>query len=124
MKHKGLCSALGNHAFDYGQKAATDQMRTTWEKIVHHVGTIYGHDISNKQLNKKTVLIPEPKYTPEVLAKHQDRVLRNQNQQQRLQIARLSQQSALLLAVTGGNLDAPMKLAIRMKLRKPPTKER
>jgi hypothetical protein len=28
-------------------------MRTTWEKIVHHAGTIYGHDISNELLNKK-----------------------------------------------------------------------
>jgi hypothetical protein len=42
VKHKGLCAALSNHVFDYGQKGATDQMRTTWEKIiVHHVGTIY-----------------------------------------------------------------------------------
>ncbi len=39
-KHTGLCSALGNYVFDYGQKAAADQMRTTWEKIVHHAGTI------------------------------------------------------------------------------------
>jgi hypothetical protein len=69
-KHKGLCSALGNHVFDYGQKAAADQMRTTWEKIVHHVGTIYGHDISNVLMNKKTVTISEPEYTQEILNKH------------------------------------------------------
>ncbi len=47
-KHKGLCAALTSHVFEYGQKGAVDQMRTTWEKIVHHVGTIYGHDISNE----------------------------------------------------------------------------
>ena len=29
-KNKGLCSALGNNVFDYGQKGATDQMRTNW----------------------------------------------------------------------------------------------
>ena len=52
-KNKGLCSALGNNVFDYGQKGAVDQMRTTWEKIFHHVGTIYGHSISNKMQNKK-----------------------------------------------------------------------
>ena len=27
---KGLCEALGGNVFDYGQKAAADQMRTTW----------------------------------------------------------------------------------------------
>ena len=107
-KHKGLCSALGIHVFDYGQKAAADQMRTTWEKIVHHAGTIYGHDISNELLNKKTVLILEPEYTLEVLTKHEERVLRNQSQQQRLQTARLAQQNALSLAVEEGNLDAPI----------------
>jgi hypothetical protein len=32
---KGLCDALGANAFDYGQKAAADQMRTTWEKITN-----------------------------------------------------------------------------------------
>jgi hypothetical protein len=64
VKHKGLCAALSNHVFDYGQKGATsDQMRTTWEKIVHHVGTIYyGHDISNKLQNEKTVVITKPKH--------------------------------------------------------------
>ena len=47
-KNKGLCSALGNHVFDYVQKVAADQMRTTWENIINHFGTIYGHDISNE----------------------------------------------------------------------------
>ena len=42
LKIKGLCTALGHHVFDYGQKGSADQMRNTWEKIVHHVGTIYG----------------------------------------------------------------------------------
>ncbi len=61
--HEGLCSALSDHVFDYGQKGAADQMRMTWEKIVHHVGTIYGHNISNELQNKKTVTIPEPEHT-------------------------------------------------------------
>ncbi len=45
---KGLCDALGANVFDYGQKAAADQMRTSWEKITEYVGTTYGQDISNK----------------------------------------------------------------------------
>jgi hypothetical protein len=54
----------------------------------------------------------EPEYTLEVLEKHEDRVLRNQSQQQRLQTARLAQQAALFLSARSGDLDAPMKLAI------------
>jgi hypothetical protein len=26
----GLCAALGNNVFDYGHRAAADQMRTSW----------------------------------------------------------------------------------------------
>ncbi len=87
-------------------------MRTTWENIVHHVGTIYGHNISNELLNKKTVHIPKPEYTLDVLAKYKDRLLRNQTQQEQLQIARLAQQNALTIAVSAGDTNAPMKLAI------------
>jgi hypothetical protein len=37
--HKsGLCKALDDNVFDYGHKAAADQMRTTLEKLVHYVG--------------------------------------------------------------------------------------
>jgi hypothetical protein len=87
-------------------------MRTTWEKIVHHVGTIYGHDISNELLNKKTVTISEPAYTQEILDKHAIRVQRVLNQHQRLQTARRAQDYALQLAILAGDVDAPMKLAI------------
>jgi hypothetical protein len=114
-KHKGLCAALSNHVFDYGQKGAADQMRTTWEKIVHHVGTIYGHDISNELQNKKTVVISKPEHTQDVLDKHAERVTRHNNQEQHLAKARLqprrkfwSQQSA----VKEKDAEAPMQLAI------------
>jgi hypothetical protein len=111
-KHKGLCAALGIHVFDYGQKGAADQMRTTWEKIVHHVGTIYGHDISNELQNKKIVLIDEPKHTQAVLDKHADKEVRRQTQQLRLEQARLLQKTTLKAAVTAGtDPEAPMLLA-------------
>ena len=70
-KHKGMCSALGNHVFDYGQKASADQMRTTWEKLVHNVGTIHRHEISNKLLNKKTVIIPKTEHTEDASDEYQ-----------------------------------------------------
>jgi hypothetical protein len=111
-KHKGLCIDLGNHVFDYGQKDAADQMRNTWEKIVHHVGTIYGHEISNELHNRKTVVIPEPVYTQEVLDKHMDRVSRHATQQSRLAQAREVKRAALQVAVDDGDFDAPMQLAV------------
>jgi hypothetical protein len=46
----GLCAALGNN--DYGHRAAADQMRTSWEKLVQFVGTNYGQDKSNELQNK------------------------------------------------------------------------
>jgi hypothetical protein len=66
----GLCAALGNNVFDYGHRAAADQMRTSWEKLVQFVGTNYGQDISNELQNKIPVILSEPIHTPEVLARH------------------------------------------------------
>ena len=46
-------------------------MRNTWEKLVHHVGIIHGHDISNKLFNKKTVIIPKSDHNQDSLDEHQ-----------------------------------------------------
>ena len=70
-KHKGLCSTLGIHVFDYGQKTSSDQIKTTWKKLVHHVGTINGYDISNELINKKRLNISKPEQTQDVLDAHQ-----------------------------------------------------
>ena len=72
--NKGLDSALGNNVFDYGQKGAAYQTRITWENIINHVETIYGHDISNELQNKKPIDIPHPKYIQQVKGKHLKRV--------------------------------------------------
>ena len=60
---KGLCAALGDNVFDYGHKAAADQVRTSWEKLVQYVGTTYGQDISNELLNKTELTLAEPTHT-------------------------------------------------------------
>ena len=65
---------MGNHVFDYGHKGAAYQMSTTWEKIVNHVGIIYGHNISNESQNKKRIKIPQPENTQKVKDKHLRRV--------------------------------------------------
>jgi hypothetical protein len=71
MAKSGLCAALGNKVFDYGHRAAADQIRTSWEKLVQFVGTnCYGQDISNELQNKILVILSEPVHTPEVLARH------------------------------------------------------
>jgi hypothetical protein len=57
-----LCATLGSHVFDYGHSAAADQMRTSWEKLVQHVGTAYGEDISNELTNRTTVTIADRIY--------------------------------------------------------------
>jgi hypothetical protein len=48
---RGMCTNLGTNVFDYGQKSAADQMRTSWEKLVQYVGTNYGKEINNKLQN-------------------------------------------------------------------------
>ena len=58
--NKVLRSALGKNIFDYGQKEPADQIQTIWEKIVHHVGTIYGHYFSKVVQNKTKFSYPKP----------------------------------------------------------------
>jgi hypothetical protein len=108
----GLCTTLGTHIFDFGHKAATDQMRTSWEKLVQYVGTTYGQDISNELQNKITVTLPEPTHSPAVMARHAIRERMIRVGQANLQQAREAQREILEAAVAANDLDAPMKLAI------------
>jgi len=109
----GLCTTLGINMFNYGHKAAADQMRTSWEKLVQYIGMNYGQDISNKLQNKLTVTLPEPVHTPAVLARHNVWEQMVRNGQANIQQACLAQRAILVTAVTAGiNPKAPMKLAI------------
>ena len=67
---KGMCSALGTSVFDYSQRAAADQMKTSWEKLVQYVGTTYGQDISNELQNRLTVTLAEPTYSAAIMTRH------------------------------------------------------
>ena len=44
----GATKELGSHIYDYGSKAAADQMKTTTEQIVLHAGSKFGEDISTE----------------------------------------------------------------------------
>jgi hypothetical protein len=83
-----LCNNLGTNVFDYGQKSAADQMRTSWEKLVQYVGTNYGQDINNELQNKVWVVLTEPVHTDDVLARHSVREVMIRNGQLNIQQAR------------------------------------
>ena len=58
-------------------------MRTTREKLVHHVGTIHGHNISNVLMNKKAVIITKPDHTQDALDEQQSATVRTDQSYQR-----------------------------------------
>jgi hypothetical protein len=110
---RGLCTNLGTNVFDYGQKSAADQIRTSWEKLVQYVGTNYGQDINNKLQNKVWVVLTEPVHTDDVLARHSVREVMIKNGQLNIQQARQTQDTILKAAVQAGmDMDAPMRLVI------------
>jgi hypothetical protein len=110
----GLCAALGNNVFVYGHRAAADQMRTSWEKLVQFVGTnYYWQDISNELQNKIPVVLSEPVHMPEVLDRHAICEQMVRTREENLQRARLSKRIILeAAAALGTDPDAPMQLAI------------
>jgi hypothetical protein len=108
----GLCAALGSNVFDYGHKAAADQMRITVEKIVQYVGTNYGQDICNELRNKTTVILPEPVHTAAILTRHATRSKMIRDTQKDLQDAREEQKKHLEAEIAAGDIEAKMKLAL------------
>jgi hypothetical protein len=110
---RGMCSNLGTNVFEYDQKSAADQMRTSWEKLVQHVGTNYGQDINNELQNKVWVILTEPVHINDVLTRHSVREVMIRNGQLNIQQARQPQETILKAAVQAGtDINAPMKLAI------------
>jgi len=105
-----MCLALGTHIFDYGQKATTDQMKTTWEKLVQHVGTTYGQDIANELQNKVTVTIPQPTYSAATLVQHQTREALVRKGQSNLQAVCKAEETVLRTAVAAKEPGAAMQL--------------
>jgi hypothetical protein len=110
---RGLCTNLGTNVFDYGQKSAAYQMRTSWEKCVQYVGTNYGQDINNELQNKVWVVLTKHVHTNDVLSRHGEREVMIRIGQLNIQRARLAQETILKASVQAGtDMDAPMNLAI------------
>jgi hypothetical protein len=108
-----MTAALGNHVFDYGHKAAADQMRTSWEKLVQYAGTTYGQDIANELENKTMLVIPPPTYTQAVIDRNNARQVVLEGNRNRMQVAR-RQRLALLeraAAADPANAEIPLQIA-------------
>ena len=92
-------------------------MRTTWEKIVHHVGTIHGEDISNELLNRQTLNLDEPKYSQDVLDRQAKAESHRKMQHENLQKARAETVVMLEDIVKDGkDPEAKIKLATLVNL--------
>ena len=74
VKLQGLCLALGENIFTYGEKGSADQIKTTQEKIVQYVGIQYEYDISTEVLNQTEFIIPKPEHSQETLDEHDDHI--------------------------------------------------
>lgn len=110
---KGLCTTLTTHVFDYGQKNAADLMKTSWDKLVQHVGTTYGQDIASELKNKVTVIVDEPVPSAAILTRHALREQVIRTGQVNILAARRAQEVVLQAAVTaGGDADVAMALVV------------
>jgi hypothetical protein len=110
---RGMCTNLGTNVFHYGQKSAADKMCTSWQKLVHYVGTNYGQDINKELQNKVWVVLTEPVHTDDVLSRHSVREVMIQNDQLNIQQAHQAQETILKASVQAGtDMEPPMKLGI------------
>jgi hypothetical protein len=109
---KGLCSALGSHVFDYGQRGSADQTKTSYEALTRHAGTVFGPDIGNELQNRQRLVIPEPTYSAEAIAANQAATLRRNTQHQRIEAARKAKSLALAEKIKQGDTDAMLEQAI------------
>ena len=106
-----MCSALGHHIFDYGQKGSADLVKTTLEAIIKYVGTNFGPDIANELRNRTAYNIPEPEYSQAVLDAHAQAEQTRQDHHRRWLAARQPKLAALKLEADKGEPDAIMAYA-------------
>ena len=111
---KGLWTDLVNNVFYYGYKEAAGQMIISWEKLVRHVGTNYGKDISKKLNSKIKVNIVTPLHSPQVLVSHATQESPVHVGQSNIQAACRTQARIPRATSTADPVDAdlPMKIVI------------
>jgi len=101
-----LTKGLEDHVFVYGTKNSADQMNQTLKKIIEFIGTKYNTDITSELTNRKPVEIKLPPYTPEQLARHQEKERHEKAKHERL-IKSIEKQIELLEAQTTGDSPDP-----------------
>ena len=67
----GLCAALGDAVFTFGETNSIDLLRTSWETFYLHMNTLFGPDLSTELSKRKRCQIPEPTYSAETHALHE-----------------------------------------------------
>ena len=88
--------------FTYDQKGSADHARTTLEKIVLHIGSIHGQDISTELDTRQPVVFEEPKHSDEVKKLHEEKEPKRRKRHDRLQAARKGKVTALQTIVDAG----------------------
>ena len=63
--------AWNPYIYDYGSKAAADQMKTTTEQVILYAGSNFGEDISTEIRTRAKVTIPEVETPEEAQKKHE-----------------------------------------------------
>ena len=114
ISKKGLWTDLVNNVFYYGYKAAAGHMLISWEKLVRHVGTKYGKDISNELNIKIKVNSVTPLHSPQVLVSHATQESLVHVGQSNIQAACRTQARIPRATSTADPVDAdlPMKIVI------------
>ena len=59
--------------FTYEEKNSADEMQTTWEKAVQHIGISMGQNISTELRTRTLMVLPKPTYSQEILEKKRAR---------------------------------------------------
>ena len=88
---KVLCIYLLNSVFNCGHKSAANQMRTSWVKLVHHIGNKYRQDIDNDLNSKIKRNIVTPVRSTQVLVSHTTQEALVRTDQSNIQAARRAQ---------------------------------
>lgn len=86
-------------------------MKTTWEKIVNHAGTLYGQEIGNELHNRTAITIPKPQYSQAILDKHREEEARRIVHHDRVMKAKNIKAKQLTKLATDGDGDAAIALA-------------
>ena len=95
--------------FKYGKKNSADEMRTTWEKFVQHIGIDLGQYTSTELRTRKIMVIPEPTHSQEILDRHMRKVQLRNTTHARLIEARNKVLESLAADDDINNLDAVLK---------------